>query len=141
MFVEDGPTLTSSGRLDSEGSEKVHSVTTINVTVPTTKVIDAGPPEKNTETVVSVQSGSLDDFEFIFIKSDQYDADKLWYKFAEKSDVPDDDSKEMIFEKDHILTSGELIKLFEKAPNFIKFTNHTDKDANINIVVAKRAVP
>jgi len=130
VFVEDGPTLSSSGQLNSGGSDPIHSVTTINATI----------PKDGTEKPISVQSGSLEDFEFIFMKSDKYvGTDKtknLSYKFTDSTG----DSDSVIFKKDHILTSSDVIGLFGKAPNSIKFTNDIGDDVNINIVVAKKAV-
>jgi hypothetical protein len=60
------------------------------------------------------------------------------YKFKSGADPP---SAELTLDKDHILTSVELVALFKVSPNKIIFTNSdVAKDANLQVVVARSAV-
>ncbi|MDP8889388.1 MAG: hypothetical protein M3M89_07170 [Thermoproteota archaeon] len=128
VYVENGPTLSSTGDLDPGKSDVVHAVDTVNV------VAGSG------DTTVSVQPGSLDKIEFMYIASDQYgDGTNLSYTFMEGAGAGDASSP-VVLEKPHILTSGSLIGLFDKAPKEIKISNGTGTDAKIDVVVARKAV-
>lgn len=125
--VDDGPTLSSSGKIESDAIE----------TVKITLVAEDTPEEK----IVLVQPGDLSMIDFVYIKSDQYgDLDNpLSYKFSE-GNKQTDNSETVRLDKDHFLTSNELLKLFKKSPKQIKFTNGTGKDATIDIVLARKAI-
>jgi len=123
--VEDGPHLSSSGKIDCDAIE--------NVRVQFMK-------EDNKENTVLVQPSELSMIDFIFIKSDEYGDPKnqLSYRFSE-GDKEQDNSDPIILDKDHFLTSNELIKLFKKSPKAIKFTNKTTKNAIVDVVIARKA--
>ena len=119
VFVQDGPTLTSSDSINAD------AVDILNVQV------DA---ETTTDKAVEVQPGDSSEVMFIYIKSNVHGDVK--YKFTDSTG----DSSQLVLDKDHIITSMELSKLFGKAPNRIKFVNNsTTKDATIDIVVARKA--
>jgi pantothenate kinase len=117
--VQDGPTLTSSHNIDAD------AVDILNVK------IDAGT---TTDKVVDVQPGDSSEVMFICIKSNVHDDVK--YMFTDSTG----DSSQVILDKDHIITSTEVAKLFGKAPNQIKFINNSSTDAVIDIVVARKAI-
>jgi len=125
--VEQGPTLTSSGKINSDAIEYVR--------VELMK-------EDNKETIVSIQPGELDMIDFMLIKSDKYGNDpknQLSYRFSE-GNKEQDHSESIILDKDHFLTSNELIKLFKKAPKDIKFTNKTTENVVVDVIIARKAV-
>lgn len=117
VYVEDGPSLSSSEDMDADA-----------VDVVSVKVAKAG------SSTVDVQPGELDEVQFLYIKSDLYNDVK--YKFNDGTT----DSAEVTLDKDHILTSGELVARFDVSPNKITFTNsNATTDANVEIVVARSA--
>jgi hypothetical protein len=117
VYVEDGPTLTSSEDLTAEAVDVV-SITVL----------------KSTSSTVDVQPGELQEVKFLCIKSDLYDNVK--YKFNNGTS----DSEEVTLDKDHILTSGQLVARFKVSPNKITFANsNSEKDANLEVVVARSA--
>lgn len=117
VFVEDGPTLTSSENMSAEA-----------VDVVSLRVGGAG------SSTADIQPGALDKVEFLYIRSDLYNDVK--YKFNDGTT----DSAEVTLDKDHILTSGQLIARFGVSPKKITFTNsNTATPANIEIVVARSA--
>jgi hypothetical protein len=119
VYVEDGPTLTSSEDFNAE------AVDVVSVKV-----------NKATNATVDVQPGDLPEVKFIYIKSDL--PGKVKYKFKSGADPP---SAEVTLDKDHILTSVELVALFKVSPKQIIFTNSdVAKDANLQVVVARSAV-
>lgn len=119
VYVEDGPTLTSSEDFNAE------AVDVVSIKV-----------NKASNSTVDVQPGELPEVKFIYIKSDLYG--KVKYKFKSGADPP---SAELTLDKDHILTSVELVALFKVSPNKIIFTNSdVAKDANLQVVVARSAV-
>lgn len=120
MAVEGAPTLTSSE------DTKTDAVDAVSVSV-----------EKGGNATADVQPGSLDKVKFIYIKLEETDLyGKVKYTFNDGTT----DSDEVTLDKDHFLTSGELIKLFGVSPNQIKFTNNdADTDASVEIVVAREA--
>ena len=122
VYVEEGPTLTSSDKIDAE------AVDIISI-----------PLEKgaNVSATVDIQPGDLDEVKFVYIKLKSGTYGKVKYKFNDGSA----DSAEIVLDKDHIVTSNELVKLFLISPNKIIFTN-TDVDvaADIEVVVARKAV-
>jgi hypothetical protein len=119
VYVEDGPTLTSSEDFNAE------AVDVVSIKV-----------NKASNSTVDVQPGELPEVKFIYIKSDLYG--KVKYKFKSGADPP---SAELTLDKDHILTSVELVALFKVSPNKIIFTNSdVAQDANLQVVVARGAV-
>lgn len=129
MSVQDGPTLTSSGELAVQ--EEVDAVDSLNINAIPGKI-----------TTVSVQSGDLEDIEFFYIASDQYGdgaAATISYTFSDETEGTDG-SQTITLEKPHMLTSGNLMKLFIKAPKEIMIDNKTTSDAHIDIVLARKAV-
>lgn len=117
VYVQDGPTLASSEDMDAE------AVDIVSVKV-----------EKTKSSTKDIQPGELDEVKFMYIKSDLYD--KVKYKFNDGTS----DSEEVTLDKDHILTSGELIARFKVSPKKITFTNSSpDTDANLEVVVARSA--
>jgi hypothetical protein len=125
VYVEDGPTLTSSEDFNAEA-----------VDVVSIKVNKATSPTAATSSTVDVQPGELEEVKFIYIKSDLYG--KVKYKF--KSSGAGDPSAEVTLDKDHVLTSVQLVALFKVSPNKIIFTNSdVEKPANIQVVVARKA--
>jgi hypothetical protein len=116
VYVEEGPSLISSEQIITD------AVDTVTVTL---KAGDANIP-------VLVQPSSLDKIQFICIKSNMYE--NLSYKFNDG-----DDSEPIVLDKAHFLTSSSLIGLFKKAPKTIKFSNSSEKDAKIDIIVARQA--
>jgi hypothetical protein len=117
--VEGGPTLTSSDSIDAD------AVDIVNVQVDKETTIDKA---------VDVQPGDSSEVMFIYIKSNVHGDVK--YKFTDSTG----DSSQVVLDKDHIITSMELAKLFGKPPNQIKFVNNsTTTDAIIDIVVARKA--
>jgi hypothetical protein len=126
VYVEDGPTLTTSGELDPAKSDAVHAVDTLNVTV-----ADGG------NSTVAVQPGDLSKIEFVYIASDQYgDGTDLTYKFSDDTG----DTGSIALDRPHIVTSGSLVGLYGKAPKQIKIANGTGSDASIDIVIARKAI-
>lgn len=125
--VDDGPTLSSSGKVDS------NALGTIRVDLPAEE-----PPQ---EKAVLVQPGELPMIDFIFIKSTEYgDSTKsLSYKFSE-GNKQTDNSDSVRLDREHLLTSNEIIKLFKKSPKQIKFTNSTEQDVTVDIVIARKAM-
>ena len=108
--VEDGPTLTSSEVFSAE------AVDVVNVEV----------NKASSDVTVDVQPGDLPEVKFIYIKSDL--PGKVKYKFKSGADPP---SAEVILDKDHILTSVDLVARFNVSPNKIMFTNSdVARDAN-----------
>jgi hypothetical protein len=121
VYVEDGPTLTSFDEITAEAVD----ILNFQVVKSTT----------TTPLTVDVQPGNLNEIHFLYIKSDLYKDVK--YKFSDSAAV---DGKDIVLDKDHVIPSNVLIQLFEKAPNQIKFFNqNTTKDANIKIVVGRKA--
>jgi hypothetical protein len=123
-YVEDGPTLTSSEELDTQ------AVDVVSIKV-----------DKGKTSTVDVQPGDLGEVQFIYIKSDLYDdpddkGKRVQYKFI------DGEKKSVVvrLDKDHILTSGNLVKMFQTSPKMIEFTNEKGIDANLQVVVARKAV-
>jgi hypothetical protein len=129
VYIENGPTLKTSGELNSPPSNAVNAVDVFSVTA--TAGID---------TTVAVQPGELKKIEFIYIASDQYgdDTHNVSYKFAQTS-APEGISEAVTLEKPHLVTSRSLVALFTKAPNNIIITNGTDEPANIEIVIGRNA--
>jgi hypothetical protein len=84
-----------------------------------------------------IQPGDLDEVKFLYIKLKETDLySKVKYKFNDGTT----DSEEVKLDKDHFLTSSELIKLFKISPNKIKFTNSdTNTAASLEIVAAREA--
>jgi hypothetical protein len=124
VYVEDGPTLTSSEELDTQ------AVDVVSIKV-----------DKGKTSTVDVQPGDLGEVQFIYIKSDLYDdpddkGKRVQYKFI------DGEKKSVVvrLDKDHILTSGNLVKMFQTSPKMIEFTNEKGIDANLQVVVARKAV-
>ena len=118
VYVEDGPTLTSSEDFNAE------AVDVVSIKV-----------NKASNSTVDVQPGELPEVKFIYIKSDLYG--KVKYKFKSGADPP---SAELTLDKDFILTSLELVALFNVSPNKIIFTNsEVAKDSNSEVVVARSA--
>ena len=96
-------------------------------------VVSIQVPKGGTSTV-DVQPGELDEVKFLYIKSDLYDDVK--YQFNDGTT----DSAEVKLDKDHVLTSSELVARFEVSPNKATFTNsNATTDANVEIVVARSA--
>lgn len=126
VYVEDGPNLSSSGAIQTE------AVDTVSVSVPATAT-DTKPK------TVLVQPSNKSEIDFIYIKADQYGtSDKgLQYSFSE-GDTPTDQTSPIRLDKEHFLTSNELIKLFTKSPKKIIFSNKTGNDVMVNIVLARR---
>lgn len=117
VYVEGGPSLSSSEDMDAD------AVDVVSIKVP-----------KAGSSTVDVQPGELDEVQFLYIKSDLYDDVK--YKFNDGTT----DSAEVILDKDHVLTSSELVARFEVSPNKATFTNsNATTDANVEIVVARSA--
>ncbi len=117
VYVEDGPTLTSSEDLNAE------AVDFVSIKV-----------DRTTSSTVDVQPGELEEVKFLCIKSDLYDRAK--YKFNNGAT----DSDEVTLDKDHILTRGELVARFKVSPNKITFANSSAyKDPNLDVVVAGSA--
>lgn len=117
VYVEDGPTLTSSEDLNAEAVD----VVSIKVDRPMSSTVD-------------VQPGELEEVKFLGIKSDLYD--RVKYKFNNGAT----DSEKVTLDKDHILTSGELVARFKVSPNKITFANSSAyKDPNLDVVVARSA--
>jgi hypothetical protein len=117
VHVEGGPSLSSSEDMDADAVD----VVSIKVS-------------KSSSSTVDVQPGELNEVQFLCIKSDLYDDVK--YKFNDGST----DSAEVILDKDHFLTSGQLVSQFEVSPNKVKFTNsNATTDANVEVIVARSA--
>lgn len=117
VFVEGGPSLSSSEDMDAD------AVDVVSIKVPS-----------GGSSTVDVQPGDLKEVQFLYIKSDLYDDVK--YKFNNGTK----DSAEVTLDKDHVLTSGELVAQFEISPNKVKFRNvNLSTDANVEIVVARSA--
>jgi hypothetical protein len=124
VYVENGPTLTSSEDFNAEAVDLV-----------SIKVNKAMSSIVATSSTVYVQPGELQEVKFLYIKSDSYG--KVKYKFKSGTDPP---SVESTLDKDFILTSVELVVLFDVSPNKILFTNpDMAKDANSEVVVARSA--
>jgi hypothetical protein len=123
VHVEDGPTLTSFEEISAEAVDILNFQVVRGTTT-------------SSPLTVEVQPGNLDNIHFLYIKSDLYKDIK--YKFRDS--VAAADSDEIVLDKDHIMTSNALIRLFEKPPNQIKFSNESSTtDANIKIVVGRKA--
>jgi hypothetical protein len=118
VYVQDGPTLTSSDSIAAQ------AVDILNVEIP------AGT---TTDMPVDVQPGDSSEVMFVYIKSNVYGDVK--YKFTDDTGA----SSQVVLDKDHIITSTELAKLFGKAPNKIHFVNSSTTNAIIDIVVARKA--
>lgn len=121
VSVEGAPTLTSSEDTMTD------AVDAVSVVIDATK-----------SKTADIQPGDLDEVKFIYIKLKEKDLyGKVKYKFNDGTT----DSSEVTLDKDHFLTSGELVKLFEISPNKITFTNsHATAAADIEVVVARTAV-
>lgn len=115
--VEDGPSLTSSETMDAD------AVDVVSVEV------------ANGESTVDIQPGELGEVQFVYIKSDLHSG--ISYKFKDDEDA---ESPSVDLDKDHTLTSKNLIALFTKSPNKIVFTNSNPDAANIEVVVARSAI-
>jgi len=121
VYVEGGPSLSSSEDMDADAVD----------------VVSIKVPNQGSSTV-DVQPGELDEVQFLYIKSDIYDdgaGGVVKYKFSDGTNNTD----EVILDKDHVLTSAELVALFEYSPKKATFTNTNAKDANVEIVVARSA--
>ena len=119
IYVENGPTFAYDDAISSEAVD----ILNFQVAKGTTSEVN-----------VDVQPGSLDALNFLYIKCDG--PPEVKYKFNDGTS----DGKVLVLDRDHLITSTEIIKLFEKAPKLIKFTNsNTEKDANIKIVVGRKA--
>ena len=119
VYVEHGSTLTSSEDFNAD------AVGVVSIKL-----------NKATSSAVDVQPGGLQEVKFIYIKSDLHG--KVKYRIKSGADPA---SVELTLDKDFILTSLELVALFNVSPNKIIFTNSdVAKDANLQVVVARSAV-
>lgn len=120
VSVEGAPTLSSSEDTTTD------AVDAVSVVIDATK-----------SKTADIQPGDLDEVKFLYIKLKEKDLyGKVKYKFNDGTT----DSAEVSLDKDHFLTSGELVKLFEVAPNKMTFTNsHATVAANVEVVVARTA--
>lgn len=121
VYIEEGPVLISSNKIDAEAVDII--------SIP----IDKGA---NVTATADIQPGDLDEVKFVYIRLKSGTYGKVKYKFNDDSN----DSAEVVLDKEHILASNELVKLFLVAPNKIIFTN-TDVNvaANVEVVVAREA--
>lgn len=122
VAVEGAPTITS-----SEDSQ-TDAVDVISISV-----------NKSSTITADIQPGDLDEVKLLYIKLKEKDLyGKIKYKFNDDTN----DSVEVILDKDHFLTSSELVKLFKISPNKIIFTNSDSNTvAGLEIVVARKAIP
>ena len=119
LLIDGGQSLTLADKFDSTAYDK------ISVTI----------KKGGHDTTVIVQPGSIEDVDFFCIKSDQYSIDKdkqLAYKVGEGT-TP------IILDHAHVLIGNSLVSLLGEAPTILVFNNTTDKDANIEIMVGRKA--
>ena len=121
VAVEGAPTITSSEDTQTD------AVDVISISV-----------DKGETVTADIQPGDLDEVKFLYIKLKETDLyGKVKYKF---NDGTTDSEMELKLDKDHFLTSNELIKLFKISPNKIKFTNSdSNTAASLEIVAAREA--
>src|SRR5438093_13472735 len=90
VYVEGGPSISSSENMNADAVD----VVSIKVA-------------KNASSTVDVQPGQLDEVKFLYIKSDLYDAVNGGVKYQFNDGTTNSD--EVILDKDHVLTTGELV--------------------------------
>lgn len=120
LFVDGSQALTLADKFDTNAYDKI------------SVIIKDGA----SDTVVEAQPGDIDKVDFLCIKSDQYHVNaskKLVYKVGSSAD-------EIALERDHVLIGSSLVALLGEAPKTLKFSNSTGKDANIAIIIGRKAM-
>jgi hypothetical protein len=129
VFVEDGPTRTFSDEVKAEA-----------VDVVSVKVLKKSGPDP-TLVVAEIQPGDLDEIKFLYLQLKSGPEEGIKYNFTDNEAAPGNIADALTLDNDHVLTSGELVGLFPKAPKWIAFFNEKDQDAEVEVMVARRATP
>lgn len=122
--VEGGPAIVASDAID------VDAYDIIDVKVPKQT---AGTPPTPGKATVNVAPGAAGDVLFLLIKSDTYKPTALTYKI-------DGGTKEVKLDSQQTLIGAGAAGLLDAVPNKIVFTNAGQADANVRILVGRKAV-
>lgn len=127
LFVNDGKPLTLDGSIDG-----ITAYDKLSIKVPKE---GSEPP---TGTTVDLQPSVVDNLFLLCIRSDVYQAadgsNKLTYNL---SNVTGANDNELL--GPHVLIGNALVKLLGDDLTKLKFINTTAKDANIEVVVGRKA--
>ena len=117
--VVGGISIPVSGTIQPEAYSK------IQVTVP------AGA----TDMVTNLQPTGEDLANFLLIKSSAYDDDNVTYKVNESSATP------VVLDAPHLFIGSGAVAILDSDPTQLLFSNGTDEDVTIDILVGRDATP
>lgn len=122
LFVDNRQSLAIKDEFDTEALDK------ISITIPK-ETASTDPVE------VQVQPGEIEKVDFLCItsKSNEY-TEKIAYKV-------EDAAPEIELKGPHILIGNSLVALLKEDPNTLKFSNTGDTDAEIEIIIGRKATP
>lgn len=121
--VDGGPAIAASDAVE------VDAYDIIDVKVPKQT---PGPPVTPGKTTVTVAPGTAADVLFLLIQSDTYKPTALSYKI-------DGGSKDVKLDSQQTLIGSGATGLLEAAPAKLVFTNTGQDDANVRILVGRKA--
>jgi hypothetical protein len=119
LFVNGSQTLSLADKFDSTAYDKI------------SVLIKAD----DKETEVKIFPGEIEDIDFFCIKSDKYTIDKtkqLTYKVGESTEA-------IVLDRAHMLIGNSMVGLLKEAPTKLIFNNTTGSDANLEIIVGRKA--
>ena len=126
LFVNNGQLLTTGDKI-----EGITAYDKVSITVPSEE--GATPVGKT----VDLQPSEIGNVVLLCVTSDVYQKsgeEKLYYTLAN-----DTDAEENYLESAHVLIGTSLVKLLGGDLTKLKFINKTGKEANIEIIVGRKA--